>query len=158
MGSQRSINPPESLWYDPVSPCLMFSLSMTTIQKCYILLERGTASRWSFTSSNVPETAIFDITNWKMMNSGLSQSTSHLTLNVALLLCPSELYLYYPNCHRWQKKIHENEVMRAYKTVRDVLIEPVSFIVPRRVTIFSDVIIADIFSPRLFNPIYIQTH
>jgi coronin-1B/1C/6 len=37
-------------------------------------------------------------------------------------------------CMKKLTQVHENEVMRAYKTVRDVLIEPVSFIVPRRVT------------------------
>jgi hypothetical protein len=30
-------------------------------------------------------------------------------------------------------QVHENEVMRAYKSVRDVLVEPITFIVPRRV-------------------------
>ncbi|KZF21652.1 DUF1900-domain-containing protein [Xylona heveae TC161] len=39
--------------------------------------------------------------------------------------------------------VHENEVMRAYKTVNDTYIEPVSFIVPRRAEVFQ----ADIFPP-----------
>lgn len=39
--------------------------------------------------------------------------------------------------------IHENEVMRAFKTVNDSYIEPVSFIVPRRAEVFQD----DIFPP-----------
>jgi coronin-1B/1C/6 len=38
---------------------------------------------------------------------------------------------------------HENEVMRAYKTVNDQWIEPVSFIVPRRSETFQD----DIYPP-----------
>ena len=39
--------------------------------------------------------------------------------------------------------IHDNEVMRAFKTVNDSYIEPVSFIVPRRAEGFQD----DIFPP-----------
>lgn len=39
--------------------------------------------------------------------------------------------------------IHENEVARAYKTVGDSLIEPISFIVPRRSEMFQN----DIFPP-----------
>lgn len=39
--------------------------------------------------------------------------------------------------------LHENEVMRAYKTVNDAYIEPVSFIVPRRAEIFQ----SDIYPP-----------
>ncbi|KAK3671942.1 Coronin-like protein crn1 [Recurvomyces mirabilis] len=38
---------------------------------------------------------------------------------------------------------HENEVMRAYKTVDDKIIEPISFIVPRRSETFQD----DIYPP-----------
>ena len=38
---------------------------------------------------------------------------------------------------------HENEVMRAFKTVNDSYIEPISFIVPRRAEVFQD----DIFPP-----------
>lgn len=38
---------------------------------------------------------------------------------------------------------HENEVMRAFKTVSDSYIEPVSFIVPRRAEVFQD----DIYPP-----------
>ncbi|KAK5114788.1 Coronin-like protein crn1 [Meristemomyces frigidus] len=38
---------------------------------------------------------------------------------------------------------HENEVMRAYKTVNDAYIEPISFIVPRRSETFQD----DIYPP-----------
>ncbi|KAI9815186.1 MAG: Coronin-like protein crn1 [Phylliscum demangeonii] len=38
---------------------------------------------------------------------------------------------------------HENEVMRAFKTVNDAYIEPVSFIVPRRAEVFQD----DIYPP-----------
>ena len=38
---------------------------------------------------------------------------------------------------------HENEVMRAYKTVNDSYIEPISFIVPRRADAFQD----DIYPP-----------
>lgn len=38
---------------------------------------------------------------------------------------------------------HENEIMRAFKTVNDAYIEPVSFIVPRRAEVFQD----DIFPP-----------
>lgn len=38
---------------------------------------------------------------------------------------------------------HENEVMRAFKTVNDAYIEPISFIVPRRAEVFQD----DIFPP-----------
>lgn len=40
-------------------------------------------------------------------------------------------------------QLHENEVMRAFKTVNDQLIEPISFIVPRRAEVFQD----DIFPP-----------
>ncbi|KAG5947014.1 hypothetical protein E4U53_006492 [Claviceps sorghi] len=39
--------------------------------------------------------------------------------------------------------VHENEVMRAYKTVNDAYIEPISFTVPRRAESFQ----ADIFPP-----------
>lgn len=39
--------------------------------------------------------------------------------------------------------LHENEVMRAFKTVNDQYIEPVSFIVPRRAEVFQD----DIYPP-----------
>ncbi|KAF7562180.1 hypothetical protein G7046_g1945 [Stylonectria norvegica] len=39
--------------------------------------------------------------------------------------------------------VHENEVMRAYKTVNDTYIEPISFTVPRRAETFQ----ADIFPP-----------
>lgn len=39
--------------------------------------------------------------------------------------------------------MHENEVMRAYKTVNDNYIEPISFIVPRRAETFQD----DIYPP-----------
>ncbi len=42
-----------------------------------------------------------------------------------------------------QVQIHENEVMRAYKTVNDSFVEPVSFIVPRRAEVFQ----GDIFPP-----------
>ena len=38
---------------------------------------------------------------------------------------------------------HENEVMRAFKTVNDSYIEPISFLVPRRAEVFQD----DIFPP-----------
>lgn len=38
---------------------------------------------------------------------------------------------------------HENEVMRAFKTVNDSYIEPISFIVPRRAEVFQD----DIYPP-----------
>lgn len=34
--------------------------------------------------------------------------------------------------------VHENEVMKAYKTVNDTHIEPISFIVPRRVSTMHD--------------------
>lgn len=39
--------------------------------------------------------------------------------------------------------IHENEVTRAFKTVNDTYIEPISFIVPRRSELFQD----DIYPP-----------
>ncbi|PHH62161.1 hypothetical protein CDD81_7535 [Ophiocordyceps australis] len=39
--------------------------------------------------------------------------------------------------------VHENEVMRAYKTVNDSYVEPISFTVPRRAETFQ----ADIFPP-----------
>ena len=39
--------------------------------------------------------------------------------------------------------VHENEVMRAFKTVNDAYIEPISFIVPRRAEVFQD----DIYPP-----------
>lgn len=38
---------------------------------------------------------------------------------------------------------HDNEVMRAFKTVNDSYIEPISFLVPRRAEVFQD----DIFPP-----------
>ena len=41
--------------------------------------------------------------------------------------------------------IHENEIMRAYKTVSDNYIEPISFIVPRRAETFQD----DIYPPTI---------
>lgn len=40
-------------------------------------------------------------------------------------------------------QVHENEVMRAFKTVNDTYIEPISFTVPRRAETFQ----ADIFPP-----------
>jgi len=39
--------------------------------------------------------------------------------------------------------VHENEVMRAYKTVNDSYIEPISFVVPRRAEVFQ----SDIYPP-----------
>jgi coronin-1B/1C/6 len=39
--------------------------------------------------------------------------------------------------------VHENEVMRAYKTVNDSYIEPISFTVPRRAEVFQ----SDIYPP-----------
>lgn len=39
--------------------------------------------------------------------------------------------------------LHENEVMRAFKTVNDTYIEPISFIVPRRAEVFQE----DIYPP-----------
>jgi coronin-1B/1C/6 len=39
--------------------------------------------------------------------------------------------------------LHENEIMRAYKTVADNWIEPVSFVVPRRAEVFQ----SDIYPP-----------
>jgi coronin-1B/1C/6 len=39
--------------------------------------------------------------------------------------------------------VHENEVMRAYKTVNDSYVEPISFTVPRRAEVFQ----ADIYPP-----------
>ncbi|KAL8636204.1 MAG: hypothetical protein Q9228_006373, partial [Teloschistes exilis] len=39
--------------------------------------------------------------------------------------------------------MHENEVMRAFKTVNDSYIEPISFIVPRRAEVFQ----GDIYPP-----------
>ncbi|ODA79990.1 hypothetical protein RJ55_02948 [Drechmeria coniospora] len=41
--------------------------------------------------------------------------------------------------------VHENEIMRAYKTVNDSYIEPISFTVPRRAETFQ----ADIFPPAI---------
>lgn len=41
--------------------------------------------------------------------------------------------------------VHDNEVMRAYKTINDTYIEPVSFTVPRRAETFQ----ADIFPPAI---------
>jgi coronin-1B/1C/6 len=41
--------------------------------------------------------------------------------------------------------MHENEVMRAFKTVNDAYIEPISFIVPRRAEVFQ----GDIYPPAL---------
>ncbi len=42
---------------------------------------------------------------------------------------------------------HENEVMRAFKTVNDSYIEPISFIVPRRAEVFQDDICKIKFQP-----------
>ncbi|KFY22974.1 hypothetical protein V493_06184 [Pseudogymnoascus sp. VKM F-4281 (FW-2241)] len=39
--------------------------------------------------------------------------------------------------------LHENEVMRAYKTVADSYVEPISFVVPRRAEVFQ----SDIYPP-----------
>jgi coronin-1B/1C/6 len=44
-----------------------------------------------------------------------------------------------------QYQVHENEVMRAYKTINDSYIEPISFTVPRRAESFQ----ADIFPPAM---------
>ncbi|KAL2752476.1 hypothetical protein ACRALDRAFT_1044524, partial [Sodiomyces alcalophilus JCM 7366] len=46
-------------------------------------------------------------------------------------------------CPRRGINVHENEVMRAYKTVNDTYIEPISFTVPRRAETFQ----SDIFPP-----------
>ncbi|VUC26395.1 unnamed protein product [Clonostachys rosea] len=43
--------------------------------------------------------------------------------------------------------VHDNEVMRAYKTVNDAYVEPISFTVPRRAETFQ----ADIFPPAIGN-------
>lgn len=43
--------------------------------------------------------------------------------------------------------VHDNEVMRAYKTVNDSYVEPISFTVPRRAETFQ----ADIFPPAMGN-------
>jgi coronin-1B/1C/6 len=42
-----------------------------------------------------------------------------------------------------RKQVHENEVARAYKTVNDAYIEPISFVVPRRAEVFQ----SDIYPP-----------
>jgi coronin-1B/1C/6 len=42
-------------------------------------------------------------------------------------------------------QVHENEVMRAYKTVNDSYIEPISFTVPRRAEVFQ----SDIYPPAI---------
>lgn len=41
--------------------------------------------------------------------------------------------------------VHENEIMRAYKTVNDSYIEPISFTVPRRAEVFQ----SDIYPPAI---------
>jgi len=41
--------------------------------------------------------------------------------------------------------VHETEVMRAYKTVNDIFIEPISFIVPRKAEVFQE----DIYPPTI---------
>jgi coronin-1B/1C/6 len=41
--------------------------------------------------------------------------------------------------------VHENEVARAYKTVNDAYVEPISFIVPRRAEVFQ----TDIYPPTI---------
>lgn len=41
------------------------------------------------------------------------------------------------------EQLHDNEVMRAYKTVADTYVEPISFIVPRRAEVFQE----DIYPP-----------
>src|ERR1700761_2899993 len=41
--------------------------------------------------------------------------------------------------------VHENEVARAYKTVNDSWVEPISFIVPRRAEVFQ----TDIYPPTI---------
>lgn len=41
--------------------------------------------------------------------------------------------------------VHETEVMRAYKTVNDTFIEPISFIVPRKAEVFQE----DIYPPAI---------
>ncbi len=43
---------------------------------------------------------------------------------------------------------HENEVMRAFKTVNDSYIEPISFIVPRRAEVFQDDIYPPVFGSK----------
>lgn len=42
-------------------------------------------------------------------------------------------------------QVHENEVMRAYKTVNDSYVEPISFTVPRRAEVFQ----SDIYPPAI---------
>jgi coronin-1B/1C/6 len=44
-----------------------------------------------------------------------------------------------------KNKVHENEVARAFKTVNDTYIEPISFIVPRRAEVFQ----TDIYPPTI---------
>ena len=41
--------------------------------------------------------------------------------------------------------VHETEVMRAYKTVNDTFVEPISFIVPRKAEVFQE----DIYPPTM---------
>jgi len=41
--------------------------------------------------------------------------------------------------------VHETEVMRAYKTVNDTFVEPISFIVPRKAEVFQE----DIYPPTI---------
>ena len=41
--------------------------------------------------------------------------------------------------------VHETEVMRAYKTVNDSFVEPISFIVPRKAEVFQE----DIYPPTI---------
>lgn len=83
-------------------------------------------------------------------SSSSSPSTSQGTRNEASLLCPSAVLTYVEATTDILKttmltglQLHENEVMRAYKTVNDLYIEPISFTVPRRAETFQ----GDIFPP-----------
>lgn len=89
-----------------------------------------------------------------MTSSSSCPSTSRQTHNEALPSYPSAVSTYVESTTNMLEtklltllQLHENEVMRAYKTVNDLYIEPISFTVPRRAETFQ----GDIFPPCVGN-------
>ena len=113
---------------------------MITILKCFIWQEKGKRECWNlyliqFRDGNIRYYELENDEFWPLAEykSLDPQRGVAFMPKRALSVDNSIRYI------RTNGKVHENEVMRAYKTVRDVLIEPVSFIVPRRVFIQPEV-------------------
>lgn len=104
----------------------------------------------TLTNTAPKATVTFDTSSTRTTSSSSSPSTSQETRNEVLPSCPSAVSTYVEPTTNTPETIvltilqlHENEVMRAYKTVNDLYIEPISFTVPRRAETFQ----GDIFPP-----------